>query len=194
MIKLGITGGIGSGKTVVSKILNSMHIPVYISDEEAKRLMIVDPIIIAGLKKMVGEEAYLEDGSLNKGRIAEFLFSSPENARRINSLIHPRVRVDFEQWVNYHADYSVVAIESAILFESKLDHIVDFSVLVYADQETRIERTMRRDSSSLASVKKRILAQSKESEKIGLADFIIYNDKTSLLIPQVLLLLSEINK
>lgn len=191
MIKLGITGGIGSGKTIVAKILTTMGVPVYISDDEAKRLMVSDPVIITGLKKLIGDDAYIE-GQLNKNKIGDYLFSSPSHASKINSLVHPRVKEDFEQWAKQQADYPIVAIESAILFEAKLKSSVDYTILVYASEDTRIERAMKRDSTTLSSVKKKVVAQSKESDKIDLADFLLCNDHQSLLIPQLLSLLREI--
>ena len=191
MIKLGITGGIGSGKTVVAKILETMGVPVYISDDEAKRLMISDPAIIAGLKSLIGEDAYL-NGQLNKKKVGDYLFSSPSHATRINNLVHPRVKEDFELWAKLHSNYPVVAIESAILFEANLKSSVDYTVLVYATEDTRINRAMKRDSITLSSVKKKVVAQSKESDKIDLADFLLCNDHQSLLIPQLLSLLREI--
>lgn len=191
MVKVGITGGIGSGKSVVSRILEHLGYPVYISDDRAKDLMVTDPYIISSLKKTLGENAYI-NGVLNKECIASFLFASPDNAQIINAIIHPRVRADFEKWCGKHSDKKLVGLESAILFEAKFGDAVDKTVLVYAPEDLRISRAMLRDNVSEELILRRIRAQVSDEWKREQADYIIYNDNMKALLPQVFHLLDRI--
>lgn len=187
-IKLGITGGIGSGKSLVCRLLQLMEIPVYISDLETKRLMSTDTSIREGLVALLGEEVYV-DGVLNKTLLASFLFGSADHARQINGIIHPRVKEDFRQWVAAHQSYPIVGIESAILVEAGFTDEVDFVVMVSASEETKIERAVKRDNSSRELIEKRIRSQMRDEEKQKYADYVILNDQETSLIPQVLELL-----
>lgn len=193
MIKLGITGGIGSGKSIVSRILQHLDYPVYISDERAKQLMISDQYIIESLTDLLGSKAYI-DGELNKACIGGFLFASPENGQIINSIIHPRVRYDFESWCSHHQDKELVGFESAILFEANFRDTVDKTLLVYAPEETRISRAIARDNSTEELIIKRIRAQASDEWKRELADFVIINDNHKALLPQVFHLLENLLK
>lgn len=130
--KIGITGGIGSGKSVVSRILRNLGIPVYDSDQEAKRLIHSHPDIRKELTALVGDALYATDGILRKDLLASYLFASPEHAESVNSIVHPRVRSDFREWLAAHATAPYIAIESAILYESHLDQDVDQVWLVDA--------------------------------------------------------------
>ncbi|KAA6322733.1 Dephospho-CoA kinase [termite gut metagenome] len=183
-IKIGITGGIGSGKSVVSRLFELIGIPVYISDKESKRLTVFDPFIRKKLTTLLGEEVY-KNGELNKPLLASFLFENSDNTKTINNIIHPRVREDFQRWVAEHSDYPILAIESAILMESGFTQEVDVILLVYASEELRLKRVMKRDSSSCELIVKRIRSQICDEEKMKLADYIIINDDETPLIPQV---------
>ena len=154
-IRIGITGGIGSGKSVVSKILSLLDIPIYLSDDEAKRLTATDETIRRELINLLGGELY-QDGVLNKQKLANYLFASPENAEKINAIIHPQVKQDFRQWCMRHSASQFVAMESAILFESGFASEVDVVVMVYAPQEVRIQRAMMRDTASRTQIEQRI--------------------------------------
>ena len=191
MIKIGITGGIGSGKTMLSRILEHLGYPVYISDDRAKDLMVTDPHIVSLLKNLLGENAYI-DGKLNKECIASFLFASPDNAQLINSIIHPRVRADFEDWCSSYADKKLVGLESAILFEANFGDAVDKTVLVYAPEDVRIRRAMQRDNTSEELIQKRIRAQVSDEWKREQVDYVIHNDNSKALLPQVFQLLDII--
>ncbi len=184
-IRIGITGGIGSGKSVVAHLLEVMGIPVYISDAEAKRLMLDDPGIRQGLTDLLGTAVYLPDGSLNKPLLASYLFASAGHARQVNGIIHPRVRDDFRLWVRQRASLPVVGMESAILVEAGFAEEVDKVVMVYAPLEVRIARAMRRDEASRSQIERRIRGQMDDEAKRGLADFVIINDGRRALIPQV---------
>ena len=190
-IKIGITGGIGSGKSVVSRLLGVMGIPVYDSDSETKRLMASDGVIRKELQALVGEEVYA-GGVLNKPLLASYLFANSENARRVNGIIHPRVKEDFRQWVQRHSACPIVGIESAILVEAGFADEVDSIVMVYAPEEVRIARAVRRDASSRELIEKRVRGQMNDEEKRRYADFVIANDDATPLIPQVLELIASL--
>lgn len=190
-IKIGITGGIGSGKSVVSRLLEIMGVPVYISDSEAKRLTQTDRTIREGLTGLLGEEVYA-DGVLNKPLLASYLFGSPEHARQVNGIIHPRVKEDFRIWARRHADSRIVGIESAILIEAGFASEVDKIVLVYAPEEVRIRRAVARDASSREAIQRRIASQMSDEKKREQADFVIVNDGETPLIPQVLQLIASL--
>lgn len=191
MIKLGITGGIGSGKSIVSRILNAFNIPIYIADNEAKRLMVEDSFIRESLIDLLGSEVYLKN-QLNKKRVADFLFDNPENALIINNIVHPQVKRDFLMWCNTNSMFPVVGIESAILFDAKFHNLIDYSILVYAPQKVRIERAIKRDNSTLELITKRIAAQSSDSEFMDLVDYLILNDSKTALLPQIIELTKDI--
>lgn len=192
-IKIGITGGIGSGKSVVSRLLEIMEVPVYIADTESKRLTNTDPCIRKELSALLGEEVY-KDGALNKPLLAAYLFGDAEHAAQVNGIIHPRVKKDFRQWTEERDGLPWVAMESAILIESGFVAEVDVVVMVYAPLETRIERAMRRDSATHELVMKRIRSQMSDEEKRRQADFVIVNDDDTPLIPQVMEIISWLSK
>lgn len=177
VIKIGITGGIGSGKSFFSSRLKEYGIPVFDSDSEAKKLMLVSPFIVSSLKSLLGDNVYI-DGKLNKSLIADYIFSSPTNAHKINSIVHPCVKKEFLSWVNEHFNSGdrIVAIESAILLESGFDDIVDKVVTVHAPLELRIYRVMKRDHTSREKVLERINSQMSDDERNQRADFVIEND------------------
>lgn len=187
MIKLGITGGIGSGKSYVAHLLEEKGISVYDTDREAKRLTLVHPWIREALSALLGKEVYQADGTLNKPLVASYLFSSPEHAGQINEIIHPCVYEDFQSWANRQAEAGaeVVLMESAILFESGFNKAVDYVVMVYAPLELRIKRAIQRDSASETQIRARIAAQMDEEEKKQRADYVIYNDGETPLAPQL---------
>lgn len=184
VLKVGVTGGIGSGKSYVCDLLRQKGYPVYACDEEAKRLMVEDTVLVSSLKALIGEDAYDEDGRLNKQSIATFLFSAAENARRINGIVHPRVKDDFLQWVRLQSS-SVVFMESAILFESGFDAVVDTTLMIYAPLQVRLERVMRRDGISADMAMKRVEAQMADDEKLRLSDLMVVNDGVSDLDAQI---------
>ena len=187
MIRLGITGGIGSGKSVVSQLFRVMDIPVYDSDKESKRLTITDEGIRTQLTELVGKDVYADDGSLNKSVLASWLFSCEEHTLKVNNIIHPVVKKDFLSWVKKqeNAGYKACGIESAILIEAGFQDVVEKVVMVTAPLETRIERTMQRDHASRESVINRIARQMNEEEKKEKADYVISNEENTPLIPQV---------
>lgn len=174
---VGITGGIGSGKSYVCQLLKAQGIPVYSCDTEAKRLMVDNADIVAQLRELLGEEAYVGDGtlSLNKPLIANYLFASPDHAARINAIVHPHVRHDMEAWAA-RQQCDIVLVESAILVEAGLLDAVDFVIMVDAPQELRLERVMQRDAAHSNQVLARMRRQMQAGELRQYADFVILND------------------
>lgn len=184
-IKIGLTGGIGSGKSVVSHLLKTMGIPVYIADDESKRITSTDAFIKQQLINLLGDEVYI-NGVLNKNLLAAYIFSDAEHAKIVNEIIHPRVKEDFVKWVDKNSKYPVVAIESAILIEAGFTDEVDIVAMVYAPMDLRLQRLALRDSSSSKEqILKRIQSQMDDEKKKALADFVIVNDEQIPVIPQV---------
>lgn len=192
-IKIGITGGIGSGKSVVSHLLELMGIPVYVSDIETKKLTATDDCIRRKLIALLGKDVYA-GGVLNKSLLATYLFSSPEHARRVNGIIHPQVKADFRKWAARHNDFPIIGIESAILIEAGFAGEVDVIVMVYASRETRLQRAMKRDGATREMIENRMRSQMSDEEKCRQADFVITNDGETPLIPQVLKLITSLSQ
>ena len=193
MTSIAITGGIGSGKSYVSVLLQAAGIPVYNTDNEAKRLMLSDEGIRQDLIALLGEGVYT-DGALNKPMLASFLFAGPENAARINAIVHPRVKADFRRWMEEQEGQEIVGLECAILFEAGFEDAVDAVVTVYAPESLRVERAMKRDGATEAQIRARIAAQMDEEEKCRLSDYIIYNDGSISLENQLSALVAQLKK
>lgn len=188
---LAVTGGIGSGKSVVCQCLAAMGIPVYACDDEAKRLNQTHPFIRAGLKQLVGEYVYASDGTLDKRVLADYLFADAAHAAQVNAIIHPCVKEHFRQWAAVQSDEWVV-MESAILYESGFETMADKVIAVYAPEDMRIGRAMKRDGVSAEAVSRRIAQQMADEEKMQKADFILYNDGKSPLLLQILNILANL--
>lgn len=179
MLKVGITGGIGSGKTFVSKIFESLGVPVYYSDERAKWLMQHDSVLKSKLIALLGENSYKGD-TLDRSYIAEKVFSNPTLLKQLNELVHPCVREDFNAFCARQTNAPYILNEAALLVESGSYKQLDLLIVVTCPTEKRIERVMARDNVSREQVLERIKNQRSEEEKISLADFIIHNnDDTS---------------
>jgi len=188
MLKIGITGNIGGGKTTVSRIFEVLGIPVFYADDAAKKVMVYDPILIDALKAAFGVESYFEDGTLNRKHIAATVFNDEAELAKLNSLVHPAVFRAFDAWVAQIKDAPYVMKEAALLFESTSYKMCDYSIMVTAPLELRIKRVMQRDGLSRAEVESREAKQFSEEKKIQLANYVIRNDDTELVIPQVLAL------
>ena len=191
MISIAITGGIGSGKSYISNILQEYGIPIYNTDDAAKRLMVSDEGIRHDLIALLGEEVYVE-GTLNKSLLASYLFADAENAARINGIVHPRVKLDFCRWLEQHTDKEIVGMECAILFEAGFDDAVDSVVMVYAPEALRVERAMKRDHATEAQIRSRIAAQLDDEEKRKRADYVIYTDGSIPLDSQLSTLIAQL--
>ncbi len=172
---IGITGGIGSGKSAVSEFISEMGFPVYDSDYWAKELVNLDEDLKQKIKNLLGLDAYDENGKYNRKYVAEIIFNNQELLLQLNALIHPAVRIHFEAWVNAQ-NAELVFKETALLFELKLHETCYQSILVTAEENLRIKRVMDRDGRTYREVKEIIDKQMPESEKIKMANFIIENN------------------
>ena len=188
MLKIGITGNIGSGKTTVSKIFEVLGIPVFYADDEAKKVMVDDAILIAELKQAFGAQSYFEDGSLNRKHIASIVFNNEAELKKLNAIVHPAVFRAFDSWVPRFKNAPYVLKEAALLFESSSYKMCDKSIMVTAPLELRIDRVMLRDGFSRDEILNREARQFSEKKKLQLANYAVKNDNTELVIPQVLAL------
>jgi dephospho-CoA kinase len=185
-LKIGITGGIGSGKTTVCRIFETLGIPVYFADDRAKALMTEDADLIHAVKNLFGNAAYFEDGSLNRTLISEVAFSNPLILNELNAIVHPAVRRDGENWHNAQIGVPYTLKEAALHFESGGYKLMDKMICVAAPRELRIERVLKRGGLNRAEIEARITKQLPDEEKIKQSDFVIYNDGLQSLIPQVM--------
>lgn len=193
MIILGITGGIGSGKSTISEIFELMGIPVYIADIESKKLTASSPVIRQKLTEEFGEDLY--DGPiLNKALLASYIFNDKIKLEKANRIIHPEVDKHFCDWAESHRPKPLIAVESAILYESGMNRFTDKVLMVYTPLEERIRRVMERDGSSRQKVMERINSQMPDEEKMKMADYVIHNDETESLIKQSRRIISELTK
>lgn len=192
MQHLGITGGIGSGKTTVCKIFETLGIPVYYADERAKYLMSHDPKLIAGIIELFGSEAFLEPQVLNRAHIAQVAFNDKAKLNQLNALVHPAVAQDGLNWQAAQQNVPYTLKEAALLFESGSYRSLDKIIVVAAPLELRIQRVMARDGAKREEVEARISKQMPEAEKVSLADFVVNNDGVHALIPQVMTIHTKI--
>jgi dephospho-CoA kinase len=186
MLKVGLTGNIGSGKTTVSKVFEVLGVPVFYADDAAKKVMVADPVLIDGIKSAFGKASYFEDGSLNRKHIAGIVFNDSEQLAKLNALVHPATFRAFDDWIKSINDAPYILKEAALLFESDSYKMCDYSITITAPYETRINRVTQRDSLTRAEIESRDAKQFPEEKKTALADYIIVNDDVQLVIPQVL--------
>lgn len=184
MIRIGITGGIGSGKSVVCNILRLYNIAVFDADREAKILNNSSNIIRKKLINHFGKDLYTEN-KLNRKKFAELIFNNEDNLKIANSIIHPEVANSFIKWSQQHSSSNIVAIESAILIEAGFKKHIDILITVYTPEELRVKRVVNRDNMRVENIKARINNQMSEEEKIKFSDYTILNDNSHSLILQV---------
>lgn len=186
MLKIGLTGGIGSGKSTVAKVFESLGVPVYKADDEAKKLMATDPQLINLIKKHFSEEVYKE-GKLDKAYLASVVFNNKEKLNLLNSLVHPFTIEDGKSWMKrQQTSYAIK--EAALIFESGSQGEFDFIVGVYAPETLRIHRTIQRDKTDKELVRLRMQNQIKEEIKMKLCDEVLINNEQELLVPQIIAL------
>ncbi|RAK64581.1 dephospho-CoA kinase [Hymenobacter edaphi] len=194
MLKIGITGGIGSGKTVVCRLFALLGVPVYDADTRAKWVMNHDPVLRASLEAAFGPDTYTEAG-LNRTFLAQLAFNSPEQLARLNALVHPRVGHDFAAWATaqQHAGHAYVLKEAALLYESGSWQQLDRIITVYAPQPIRERRVLHRDPHRTPQDVLNIIGkQLSEEEKLRRADFVVRNDDAEPVLPQVLALHAQL--
>ncbi|AFM04195.1 dephospho-CoA kinase [Bernardetia litoralis DSM 6794] len=191
ILQLGITGGIGTGKSTVCKIFETLGIAVYDADIRAKMVMVTDNILKKELKKAFGEEVYLSENEINRDYLVKTVFSNQTDNSKVeilNSIVHPAVGRDYQNWYNENKDKSPYLLkEAALMFESDSYKVLDAIIVVHAPLEERIKRVLKRDSHRTEEQVKAIISkQMPENEKLKRADFVIYNDGSHSLIEQVL--------
>lgn len=184
MLKIGLTGGIGSGKSTVAKIFELLNVPVYYADEASRRLYHTDPELMASIKQHFGEGVYTND-RLNRSRLADIVFNNPEKLELLNRLVHPPTIRDAEEWMKKQTGAYAIK-EAALLFESGSVAGLDYVIGVSAPLHLRIKRVMTRDGISRDEVMNRIKKQIDEDIKMRLCDFVIINNEQELVLPQVL--------
>lgn len=192
IIKIGITGGIGSGKSTIIDILKILNIPVYIADEESKRITNTSVSIRNQLLSLFKEPLLYRDDVLDKKLLASYIFSNRNNLDKVNKIIHPEVFSDFKRWIKQQNNSPIIGVESAILFESGMHELIDYSITIIAPLEDRINRTICRDNLSKQQVIDRINNQLSDDIRIKRSNFIIHNDEKESLIQQCLNLLTKI--
>jgi dephospho-CoA kinase len=184
MLKIGLTGGIGSGKSTVAKIFELLQVPVYYADEASRRLYHTDPELMAQIKKHFGEDMYSE-GKLNRSKMAEIVFNDPQKLELLNQLVHPPTLRDAQEWMLAQKAPYVIK-EAALLFESGSAAGLDYIIGIQAPVAVRLKRVMDRDKTTREEVLSRMNRQIDEDIKMRLCDFIIRNNEQELVIPQVL--------
>jgi dephospho-CoA kinase len=191
---IGITGGIGSGKSTVGTVFKFLKVPVFEADKVAKQLLDTHPKIKKGLIHQFGANIYTENGTVDRKKLAEIIFNDEVQLRKMNSLVHPVVREEFEKWVKKNIEEPYVIHEAAILFESGFYKMMDYTILVSAPKEKRIKWVMERDGVSKMQVEERMKNQLPEEEKQKLADIVLLNDNQNLLIPKIVEIDKNIRK
>lgn len=185
MIRVGITGGIGSGKTRVCGVLKLLGVPVYHADEEARNLMESDSVIRHELTGLLGADVF-SGKSLNRARMSQLIFGSEERLKAVNSIVHPRVALHFEKWCRQHTDVPYVAEESALLFESGIWQRFDVILLVTAPEPVRFSRVLQRPGMTMEKIRTIVKNQLPEPEKIVRSHVVLHNDGKTLILPGIL--------
>lgn len=189
MLKIGITGGIGSGKTTVCKVFELLGVPVFYADAVAKVMMTSDAELVKGIKATFGAASYLSDKSLDRKFLANIVFNNPEQLKKLNALVHPIVFRAFDRWIEgLPAETSYILKEAALLFESGSYKMCDKKLMVISPEAVRIERVMVRDGVTADQVRQRMDQQWSDEEKTRLSDFKIFNSADKSIIEQVLAL------
>jgi dephospho-CoA kinase len=188
---VGLTGGIGSGKTTVAHLFETMGCVIYSSDEKAKEVYF-QPVVKHQVTELIGKEAYLNESEINKEYISKKVFSNTELLHELNSIIHPAVKADFIFFQSKLPLGTIIIKESAILFETGIYKDLDKTILVTAPLEVKIVRVQKRNATSEEDVKKRIAAQWSDEQKTPLANFVISNDGAQALIPQVTAIIQQL--
>tara|TARA_Y100000768_G_scaffold383202_1_gene364926 strand:+ start:226 stop:819 length:594 start_codon:yes stop_codon:yes gene_type:complete len=194
MMKVGLTGGIGSGKTTVCRVFEKLGVPVYYSDDRAKALYIESKEVKQQVIDLLGEDAYLENGALNKQYISEKVFNDKALLQQLNAILHPAVAKDYASWLEQHKAAPYTLKEAAILIESGAYKNCDQLIVVTAPEVVRIERVTQRDGVEQAAIKARMNNQMQEAERVEYADFILENDGEKSILKQALAIHQQLLK
>jgi len=185
-LHIGVTGGIGSGKSFVCNIFKHLSIPVYDADSRARWLMNNEASVKKAIVEAFGEKSYNENG-LNRPYLASEVFNSSDRVKQLNAIVHPAVGEDYKNWVKENSQASYLIKEAALMFESGSYKSLDKVIYVHADKDTRISRVQKRDPHrSVEEIKAIIAKQLSEEELFERSDFTIYNDESRMLLPQIL--------
>jgi len=184
MLKIGLTGGIGSGKTFVCRIFEELGVPVYYADDRAKWLMQNDAHLVAAIKKAFGENIY-SGNQLDRAKLAAMVFNNKQALEKLNNLVHPAVFTDTAFWLEERRESPYTIREAALIFETGSDQLLDKVITVTAPLEIRIQRVMQRDNVPRENVMARVANQMDEKEKVKRADYVIYNDNNHSLMAQI---------
>ena len=191
MIKVGITGGIGVGKTFICNILKKMGYSIFSSDQVSKKIVSENTFVRDQIRNFFGEDI-IENEKISRKKLAVQVFSSKEKLKKLNEIVHPFVKKEFDNWMSNRDDEKVVFKEAAILFEANSYKNLDYVICVTAELQDRINRVMQRDKVDSDSVEKRISMQMSQIEKEKLSDFVIFNSKDDLVLPQIIKALKKI--
>lgn len=186
MLKIGVTGGIGSGKSTVCNIFRNLGVPVFDSDQASRDLVNEDPAIKSALRKTFGSDMFFQDGNLDRKRLARLVFNNPPELEKLNAIIHPVVFGKFEEFCEKNKKSKYLIKEAAILFETSTHKNLDKIINVYAPKELRIERVLKRENTSREQVEKIMRFQYSDEVKNKLSDYIIVNENIDDLLPQVM--------
>ena len=192
MLKVGITGGIGCGKTTVCRVFELLGVPVYKADDEAKNILDSDADVKKNILKAFGNDVFTETGIINRKKLASLVFNDKVKLEELNSIVHPAVRDHFANWLKKYPTQKYILKEAAILFESGAYKLVDKVIAVIAPEELKINRAMQRDKIAREQVIQRMSNQMKDEEIIKRSQFIIHNDEQQLLIPQIISLHNQL--
>ena len=192
MLKVGITGGIGSGKTLVCKVFETLEIPVFNADNEAKKIMNSNSLLQEVLLNEFGEETFNDNGNINNKYFSKIVFENKEKLEKLNSIVHPFVIGTFDEWAKKQ-ESKIVILESAIIFENGLNTLFDKIITIISPIEIRIERILKRGNSNKDDILKIISNQLSDEEKIKLSDFVIYNNEESSIISQVTEIINKLS-
>lgn len=187
ILKVGITGGIGSGKSIICRVFASLGVPIYDADSRARWIMNNHPILKKEVMAEFGAEAYDHNGQLNRPYMAELVFNDSNKVKALNAMVHPKVGQDFIDWATNYPNAPYLLKEAALMFESGSSKALDYVITVFAPKNVRIRRVLKRDPQrSEAQVKAIFGKQLAEEEKIQRADFVVYNDDQQMVLPQVI--------
>lgn len=190
--RIAITGGIGSGKSIVGKVFQSTGFPLYVADVEAKKLMCENSELKQKITDLLGEDAYSKN-DLNKNYISKQIFENNDLRKRMNSIVHPAVHVHFENWCN-NQESSIIFYESALIYETQSESRFNYTILVSANKEIKIKRIAKRDMLNRELIEKKISSQISDDKKKELADFHIRNNEDELILPQIFKILKSIKQ
>jgi dephospho-CoA kinase len=192
-MKIGITGGMGSGKSFVCSIIENLGYPIFYSDKEAKWLMENNASLIAEIKKIVGNNAYTNN-KINKEEIRKYIFNNAENRKKLNEIVHPAVTQHFDHWAQQFASNSLIFNESALLIETGSYKRFDKIILITASQDVKIKRLIQRENVSTEEIRLRMNSQLSDEVKKDHADYIIENNETDFLLPKIFTIIDQLKK